>query len=169
MDKILLKEELKKVVSKETSLKEIEKGRIWERLEETLKSCPNGLGLAAIQIGVPIRAFIIRNQGIITNCFNPIILSETNYALITESCLSFPGEFIQTRRATKIEVRYFDRLGVEKECTFKNYHALVFQHELDHLNGLTMFDRKWEEKPKVDRNAPCPCGSLKKYKKCCGR
>jgi len=50
--------------------------------------------------------------------------------------------------------------------------AICVQHEIDHLNGITIHDRENKSKPiisekKIGRNDPCPCGSGKKYKKCC--
>ena len=89
-----------------------------------------------------------------------------------EGCLTFPGLSIIAHRHPRISVSYYniDREFIQEELT--GLTAQIFQHECDHLMGVeervmepgTPFKR---ETPKVGRNERCPCGSGKKYKKCC--
>ncbi len=79
-----------------------------------------------------------------------------------EGCLSFPGKKVSTRRFREITIKNFDGRKM-----FTGLEAIITQHEIDHLNGLTIFDRTTNPFPKTGRNEPCPCKSGKKYKKCC--
>ena len=97
-----------------------------------------GIGLAAPQIGVPKRAFIIGDDSGILACFNPEII---NYSededWLTEGCLSFPGLYIKIKRPTSIDVRFQDMSGAWREMSMEGIVARCYQHELDHLNGVT--------------------------------
>jgi len=92
-----------------------------------------------------------------------------------EGCLSFPGCTLSAIRNTSIEVSYWTINGDHvKGQKLKRFNAQIFQHEIDHLNGVEEkivsndhFTYRRVDK-KVGRNEPCPCGSGKKYKKCCG-
>lgn len=103
----------------------------------------NGIGLAANQAGINLRLFVMNIEDRYFHCFNPSILgfSETllNY---NEGCLSFPGENCSILRPESIMVRYYSANGQMTEEILSGLAARCFQHELDHLNGVTMFDRK---------------------------
>ncbi len=102
-----------------------------------------GLGLAANQAGHSVRLFVMCVDNQYRHCFNPEILKEeTEKIELDEGCLSFPGEFCKIVRAKKIFVRYFDAFGTAKEEWLDDWHSRCFQHELDHLNGITMHERK---------------------------
>jgi peptide deformylase len=96
-----------------------------------------GIGMAANQVGLPYRVFVMGAEKVGFACFNPEILEATGEETYEEGCLSFPGLFIKILRAATIKVRYTDMNGVEKEETFSGLTARIFQHELDHLNGIT--------------------------------
>jgi len=106
----------------------------------------NGIGMAAPQIGVSRRLFIMEIDGIRKACFNPEIISAsddlTDY---TEGCLSFPGEECTIKRPNAVDVRYQTVTGDWVEETLNGMSARCFQHELDHLNGTTMHDRAKEQ------------------------
>jgi peptide deformylase len=96
----------------------------------------NGIGLAAPQIGLSYRAFIIRfsNQNILY--LNPEIISSGNhFSEVEEGCLSLPGVHINVKRPQKIKVRWMKPNGKKQIATYEGLTSRVFQHELDHLNG----------------------------------
>ena len=101
----------------------------------------NGLAIAANQVGLPYRVFVIRGDEIIT-CFNPTIVDEsTETIVLEEGCLSFPGLFVKVKRPKKIKVRYTEPNGETVTQIFDGFTARVFQHELDHLNGIVYISR----------------------------
>ena len=101
----------------------------------------NGLGLAANQIGLPYRAFAITGEQIIV-CFNPKIVDfSTEKVYLEEGCLSFPGLFVKVKRPRSVRVRYTEPNGNVVTKTFEGMTARVFQHELDHLDGIRHTDR----------------------------
>jgi len=124
--------------SRETSLEEINDIALISQLKEACKSAWTvGLGLTAIQIGIPLRAawLIIANQE--TILINPKIIRITNRGkYIKEGCLSIPYKWTSVKRAFKI--RY---LNDEKIYTAKGLKAQIIQHEIDHMNGILNIDR----------------------------
>jgi peptide deformylase len=98
----------------------------------------SGLGLAAPQIGLNYRFFMMETDMYV----NPVILEKSKDIVIdTEGCLSFPQLSMRVKRAKKVTVEYTDIEGNRKEGKFVNYMARCFQHELDHLDGIT-FDQR---------------------------
>jgi peptide deformylase len=101
----------------------------------------NGMGLAANQAGIDKRVFVMAVDSIYRHCFNPeIVRSSKQQVVLREGCLSFPGEFCQIERPATVDVRYQDAWGKVHEETLSGWHSRCFQHELDHLNGVTMYD-----------------------------
>jgi len=106
----------------------------------------HGIGLAATQIGVSRRLFVMSVYGQDRVCFNPEISRySTELAEITEGCLSFPGDQCIIKRPANLTVRYQDHQGNWIQDNMVGIEARVFQHELDHLDGVTMHDRKKEQ------------------------
>jgi len=102
----------------------------------------NGLGLAANQVGVPYRVFAMRGQPQNFVCFNPrIVLPSSEQIILDEGCLSFPGLVVKVKRPRHIRVRFDTPNGDTRTETFIGMSARVFQHELDHLNGLLYFNK----------------------------
>ena len=102
----------------------------------------NGIGLAANQCGYDQRLFVMLVDETYYHCFNPEILEfSEEQEPFEEGCLSFPGEFCLITRPSKIRVRYYSAHGVETVEWLEGLTSRCFQHELDHLNGLTMYDR----------------------------
>lgn len=96
-----------------------------------------GIGLAANQVGLPYRVFVMGSKdGSGFACFNPEILESSGEEIYDEGCISFPGLFLKVKRAKSIKVKYTDMNGVEKTQDFDGLTARIFQHELDHLNGI---------------------------------
>lgn len=98
-----------------------------------------GIGLAANQIGLPWRMFVMHDGFF---CVNPRIVNHGDEVETAEEyCLSYPGVKIQVPRYKVVQVRYFTEKGEAVNRTFQDLTARVFQHETDHLDGLTMLDR----------------------------
>jgi peptide deformylase len=101
----------------------------------------NGLGLAANQLGLPHRVFIMRGDPC-TVCFNPEITYYSEETIVLEEgCLTYPNLFVKVRRPVQIRARWINELGELKTSVLQGLSARVFQHELDHLNGLNYQDR----------------------------
>jgi peptide deformylase len=106
----------------------------------------NGIGLAAPQIGISKRVFVMDVHGRERVCFNPEIVSASDVlSEFPEGCLSFPGEQCTIKRPDTIVVRYQDYRGDWVDDEMVGLEARCFQHELDHLNGITMWDRHKEQ------------------------
>jgi peptide deformylase len=106
----------------------------------------NGIGLAATQIGLSKRVFVMQVDGRERVCFNPEIVSASDMlAEFAEGCLSFPGEQCIIKRPDTIAVRYQDYRGEWVNDEMTGLEARCFQHELDHLNGIVMHDRQKEQ------------------------
>lgn len=98
----------------------------------------NGVGLAAPQIGLSLRVFVIRSDPIM-GFFNPTIVSMSEETEeLEEGCLTFPGIFVKVRRAKIIKVRFADALGKVDTKKFQDFTARIIQHEMDHLNGILL-------------------------------
>ena len=89
----------------------------------------------------------------------------------TEGCLTWPKNKVLAERCEAVSVSYYNRDGSEFGGKIVDYEAKVFQHEQDHLDGVEEViverDYRTVKAEKIGRNEPCPCGSKKKYKKCC--
>lgn len=159
-----------------------------DRLLMALDKTDNGVGLAAIQIGVPKRLGVIKYLDKSIVLINPTLIeAESEFVFINEGCLSFPGEYHDTKRYHQyiIETDVIDGDKLRRETQSFYYSndnneqgndgliAIAVQHEMDHFNGKLFTDYNIKNEPisrgvnKVGRNDPCPCGSGKKYKKCC--
>jgi peptide deformylase len=106
----------------------------------------DAIGLAANQIGRDVRLFVMSVSGVTRCCFNPEITdSGSNTAKMAEGCLSFKGKQCILQRPDVITVRYQDHSGVWIQDRLIGLESRCFQHELDHLNGVTMWDRQKEQ------------------------
>ena len=115
-----------------------------ENMVETILAAP-GVGLAANQIGLPWRMFVI-NIGIETDkenlvtVINPEITTMEGSELGEEGCLSIPDVVAEVNRASQIEIKGYDLDGNEIRYEAQGYLARAFQHEMDHLNGILFWD-----------------------------
>ena len=98
------------------------------------------LGLAANQIDYDARVIGIRPSSRETPYFmiNPTITERSGIFVGTEGCLSFPGVGAKIKRNTNITVEYFDAEYKEQKNEFFGEEAVIIQHEVDHLNGITL-------------------------------
>lgn len=109
-------------------------------LKQTLREHSNGVGLSANQIGYDKRVFVMNFNGDIRTYINPSISLMGPMGFNRESCLSLPNKEYIIPRARRITVSYLDPNGIANTVDLKGYVAFVFQHELDHLNGVTLAD-----------------------------
>lgn len=114
-------------------------------MAETMYDAP-GVGLAANQIGVMKRVFVIDiasedEPSDLKVFINPEILETSGTLTWEEGCLSFPGVMEEIRRAEHVKVRALDRDGKPFELEAEGLLAVAIQHENDHLNGVVMLDK----------------------------
>ena len=106
-----------------------------------------GLGLAAPQVAQPKRLLVMNFSGDPNNkeqeyvAVNPVILEQKGSVEDREGCLSFPGLFQKVRRARTVKVQAYNLRGELYEMTASEMPARVWQHEIDHLNGVLFIDR----------------------------
>jgi len=154
----------------------VEEGyEIAAKLFQVLNKRGDGIGLAANQVGIDASVAVVNVKEPIV-LVNPEIVSKEEEIRYYEGCLSYPKKGCHTKRYKTIEVKVDN---MESNMTFGGgdtdldlLESVCVQHEIDHLNGMRILDRAMEltirrDKPKIGRNEPCPCGSGKKYKKCC--
>ena len=110
-----------------------------EMIEMMLKY--KGVGLASNQVGIDAQIFVMGEENPIT-VINPMVIEVgTEKIEMEEGCLSFPGLYMKVKRPSVVSVQYLDTK--QKECIIKleGFHARVFLHEFDHLQGIT-FDQR---------------------------
>lgn len=101
----------------------------------------NGIGLAAPQIGVPLRVIVINFEKEPYAIINPQIKwSSEGSSALEEGCLSVPDYFIKISRPKKIIVTGINENGQTFEIKAKDMLAKIFQHEIDHTNGILISD-----------------------------
>ena len=119
-------------------------------LVDTMYDSPGCVGLAAPQLGVPLRAFCLDvsvmkkppegNHGRIV-LFDPELVLTSGSDLKREGCMSVPDYTCDVRRATEVVVRGTTPEGESRVIEAHGFEARAFQHELDHLDGLLVLDR----------------------------
>jgi len=119
--------------------------KLMDDMLETMYAAP-GIGLAAIQIGVPKRVIVldISSKGEQKNPMyfvNPEIIEKSeNNSIYEEGCLSVPGQFAEIDRPDKCHIKYLDYYGQPKELKAEDMLATCIQHEMDHLEGILFID-----------------------------
>ncbi len=109
----------------------------------------NGVGLAAIQVGIPKRMLIINlpredkilHKEDLIEIINPEILESDGEILFQEGCLSVPNFYEMIQRFSFVKLKYYDRFGNEHILEAEDYLAVAIQHEIDHLNGVLFVDK----------------------------
>jgi peptide deformylase len=132
-------------------------GRFGDTLVETMLEA-EGAGLAAPQVGVPLRMFALTGtyagtldpdeehdreaERAAARLFvNPSVVARDGRRVDLEGCLSIPGIFADVERDATLTLRYQDVSGARHEITAEGIHAKALQHELDHLDGVLFLDR----------------------------
>ncbi len=131
----------------------------------------NGVGLAAIQVGVDSRTLIINIPLEVEDAshdqprentlemINPVIVEKDGSEIFQEGCLSIPGVYEDIERAKHVVVEYFDRKGKKQTISNDDFLAIAIQHEIDHLDGKVFieklsyikrkkFEKEWKRKQK---------------------
>jgi peptide deformylase len=114
--------------------------RLIGNMIETMHSS-GGVGLAAPQVGVPLRVIVIGiPEGEDITLINPQIVRKAGERLVTEGCLSIPGYFGEVKRAQSVRVKGHDLSGKEIRIKAEELLAQALEHEIDHLNGVLYID-----------------------------
>ena len=161
-----------KLVSKEVIEFNKELHTLLDDMYDTMRA-KNGVGLAAIQIGVDQRALIINIplEGIpegedeqpkenTLEMINPIIIEKDGSTKFQEGCLSVPGVYEEVERAKHVKIEYFDRFGEKHTIEDDDFLAIAMQHEMDHLDGKVFieklsymkrkkFEKEWKKRKKT--------------------
>jgi len=122
-----------------------EERRLMNDMLDTMYAA-NGIGLAAIQIGIPKRIIIIDTSKDGNNkkpmyFVNPVIQKKTtNKSIYEEGCLSVPDQYAEIERPSKCEIEYLDYDGKKKVLNAEGLLATCIQHEIDHLEGILFID-----------------------------
>ena len=138
-------EKILREVSKPVASVDAETKKLWDDMLETMYHAP-GIGLAAIQIGVPLRVITIdlskdgeeKKPLFIAN--PEIVWSSETQSDYEEGCLSIPEDYEMVTRPAEVKVRYRDRQGEAQEMHATGLMATCLQHEIDHLNGVLFID-----------------------------
>jgi peptide deformylase len=144
-DIITLPDPLLRKVSAPVERIDVETRRLWDDMLETMYEAP-GIGLAAIQVGVPKRMLVAdtaREDEPKAPLFiaNPeIVWTSEDVSDYEEGCLSIPDVYDMVTRPSEVKLRYVDREGERRELHAKGLLATCLQHEIDHLNGVLFID-----------------------------
>ena len=132
-------------VSKPVEKVTLEEKKLMDDMLDTMYAA-NGIGLAAIQIGVPKRIIVMDiskepNKKDPRYFVNPVIKNkDSEKATYEEGCLSVPNQFAEIDRPSKCEVEYLDYNGEKKILKAEGLLATCIQHEMDHLEGILFID-----------------------------
>ena len=130
---------LSKPCKTQMSVQEIQ--LVGQRLINILKENKDGVGLAANQVGIDLAVcVVVVDKPIILA--NPKIVGKFGKSFYQEACLSFPGDYVITERWTDIVVRDdYNKKDMIFSFEKNSLECVCVQHEIDHLNGITMHDR----------------------------
>lgn len=145
-------------VSKEVTEFDSELHTLLDDMTETMHD-QSGIGLAAVQIGIPLRIIVIqipesqeddedknpllksKFEGKLFELINPALIEVDGKVTTSEGCLSVPHFRENVKRHKKIKLRYQDRNGKNYTVGSNDFLSVVIQHELDHLNGVLFIDK----------------------------
>ncbi len=155
-----------KVISKDIESFDGKLHVLLQDMKETMYAS-DGIGLAAIQIGIAKNVLVInladedgeQTPESVVEVINPMILEAEGSVTYQEGCLSVPSVYEDIERKENIKVRYFNRDGVKIEKELDGLMAIAFQHEMDHLQGHLFieklsylkrkkFEKEWKKKLK---------------------
>lgn len=142
---VILPDPVLRLVSKPVERIDAPLLKLADDMFETMYDAP-GIGLAAIQVGEPLRMLVIdlakEGEEPAPQIFiNPEILEQGDErSVYEEGCLSIPDYYAEVERPAKVRIRHLDRLGKEQEVEAEGLLATCLQHEIDHLNGVLFID-----------------------------
>jgi len=117
-----------------------------EIIPKMIEVMKDGIGLAAPQVGINQKFFIMKYQGEVISVYNPsIVFTSKQKKAMKEGCLTYPSAtygFVNIMRPVTIQVSFTNCKGENVLYRLRGLDAKVFQHEFDHLNGITIFYRK---------------------------
>lgn len=131
----VLRQKAKKVSRLDESIQQL-----IDDMVDTVRAA-SGLGLAAPQVGVPLRVAVVDVEDHLLVLCNPEILEMDGEYEPEEGCLSIPGYVANVKRAIKVTVRAKNRRGKQIKIKADGLLAHAIQHELDHLDGILFIDR----------------------------
>jgi len=161
-----------KQVSKPVEAFDAELHTLLDDMYDTMRA-KNGVGLAAIQVGVDKRVLIInipledipeeedeQPRENTLEMINPVIVEKDGSTKFQEGCLSVPGIYEEVERAKHVKVEYFDRHGNKHVIEDDDFLAIAMQHEIDHLEGHVFieklsfikrkkFEKEWKKRKKA--------------------
>lgn len=138
-------DEILKKKSREVPEEEILSEKIQSLIDDMIETMHkyNGVGLAAVQVGILKRVIVIDlydDKGPIV-LINPVILKTKGEQEVEEGCLSFPNQFAKIIRPAELTAEYIDRKGKKVKVKAKELLAQAISHEVDHLNGEVFIDK----------------------------
>ena len=171
-DIIIYPDKRLKIVSKGVESFDSTLHNLLDDMYDTMVS-KNGVGLASIQIGEPLRVLIINvpldvPEGEVDQpkentleIINPIIIEESGKTMYQEGCLSLPGVYEDVERHTYAKIEYQDREGLKHTIEDSDFLAIAIQHEMDHLDGKVFieklsftkrkkFEKEWKKRAKTN-------------------
>lgn len=119
--------------------------RLIADMRETLYAAP-GVGLAAPQVGESLRLIVVdptagAEEGHFRAVLNPAVVESEGEQVCEEGCLSVPGETAEVRRALQIRLTGLTSAGEKIDEWIEGFPAVIYQHEIDHLDGKLFLDR----------------------------
>ena len=142
---IILPDPLLRLVSRPVERVDDQLRKFADDMLETMYDAP-GIGLAAIQVGEPLRMLVIdlakEDEEPAPQVFiNPQVLSRSDdRSVYEEGCLSIPDYYAEVERPASVRVAYLDRAGKAQEIEAEGLLATCLQHEIDHLDGVLFID-----------------------------
>ncbi len=134
-DDPMLRQKAKRVSRIDSSIQ-----RLIDNMVETMQQI-NGVGLAAPQVGVPLRVIVLQMPDEAPMAIiNPEIVKRAGEQEVTEGCLSVPGYFGEIKRSASVTVKGRDRQGKVIRVKATGLLAEALEHEIDHLNGMLYID-----------------------------
>ena len=133
----VLRQKAKKVTSIDASIK-----KLVADMQQTLHADPGRVGLAAPQVGIPLRVIVVGipdEEDIVL--INPELVRRKGERMIDEGCLSVPGYFGEIKRAESVTVKGRNQNGKEIRIKADGLLAQALEHEIDHLEGMLYVDR----------------------------
>ena len=140
-----IRNETDEILRKKSREVEVIDDKIRELIEDMIETMHkyNGVGLAAVQVGVLKRVLVIDlyDDNGIYKLINPVIVKEKGEQECEEGCLSFPNKYAQVVRPMEITVEGLDENGKKIKVKGKGLLAQALSHEIDHLNGIVFTDK----------------------------
>lgn len=130
--------------SRELSVEEINSPKIQELIDDMIETmwAVDGIGLAAIQVGQPLRLAIVTQEKDAIVIVNPVVKSTSfKKEVLGQGCLSVPGYSGEVKRPVALHLDALDRHGNPLSFKAQGLISHIIQHEVDHLNGILFFDK----------------------------